>query len=172
MSQFILKSWRAGSRTATYSSLVPRLKMGSSRKRIAETNVTDKCPKRSKLYQSDTMSPPLTVTVRGRTFEPTPVFDTFWRFAAERHAITEKRLEGLPAPYVSTHSSLVGPTQFIWQVDGRPHFTNLSVLQYVSGSRPSEPIFGHRSHRKRFSRSHRTCVSNSAFQYFHEHQNV
>ncbi|KAG1839057.1 hypothetical protein C8R48DRAFT_644752 [Suillus tomentosus] len=73
--------------------------MGSSRKRIAETNVTDKCPKRSKLYQSDAMSPPLTVTVRGRTFEPTPVFDTFWRFAAERHAITEKRLEGLPAPW-------------------------------------------------------------------------
>ncbi|KAG2135907.1 uncharacterized protein EDB93DRAFT_1254153 [Suillus bovinus] len=47
------------------------------------------------------MSPPLTVTVRGRTFEPTPVFDTFWRFAAERHAITEKRFKGLPAPWTN-----------------------------------------------------------------------
>ncbi|KAG1882387.1 hypothetical protein F4604DRAFT_1743797 [Suillus subluteus] len=47
------------------------------------------------------MSPPLTVTVRGQTFEPTPVFDTCWRFAAERHAITEKRFKGLPAPWTN-----------------------------------------------------------------------
>jgi hypothetical protein len=102
--------------------------MGSSRKRTAENNVSDKYPKRSKLYQSDAMSPPLTVTVRGLTFEPTPVFDTFWRFAAERHAITEKRFKGLPAPYVYIHSSLVGPAQRIWQMDRRPHFTSLSIL--------------------------------------------
>ncbi|KAG1753958.1 uncharacterized protein EDB91DRAFT_1100894 [Suillus paluster] len=73
--------------------------MGSSRKRPAEKDASDKCPKRSKLHKSDALSPPLTVTVRGQTFEPTPVFDTFWRFAAERHAITEKRLKGLPAPW-------------------------------------------------------------------------
>ncbi|KAG2042930.1 hypothetical protein BDR03DRAFT_489917 [Suillus americanus] len=73
--------------------------MGSSRKRTAEKNASDKCPKRSKLHLSNAMSPPLTVTVRGQTFEPTPVFDTFWRFAAERHAITEKRFQGLPAPW-------------------------------------------------------------------------
>jgi hypothetical protein len=90
------------------SPLIPRLKMG--RKRTAEKNDSDNCPKRSKLHKSDSMSPPLNVTVRGQTFEPTPVFDTFWRFAAERHAITEKRSKGLPAPYVYTHSFLVGPT--------------------------------------------------------------
>ncbi|KAG1874513.1 hypothetical protein DFJ58DRAFT_695043 [Suillus subalutaceus] len=73
--------------------------MGSSRKRTAEKNASAKCPKRSKLHLSDAMSPPLTVAVRGQTFEPTPVFDTFWRFAAERHAITEKRFKGLPAPW-------------------------------------------------------------------------
>jgi len=59
--------------------------------------------KRSKIRQSEALSPPLTVTIHGRTFEPTPVFDMFWRFAAERHAITEKRLKGVPAPYVPIH---------------------------------------------------------------------
>ncbi|OJA17001.1 hypothetical protein AZE42_00587 [Rhizopogon vesiculosus] len=74
--------------------------MGYRRKRIADADASDNPPgKRSKIHQSEAMSPPLTVTIRDQTFEPTPVFDTFWRFAAERHAITEKRLKGAPAPW-------------------------------------------------------------------------
>jgi hypothetical protein len=82
--------------------------MGSRRKRTADVDVLDiPSGKRSKIHQSEARSPPLTVTIRDKTFEPSPVFDAFWRFAAERHAITEKRLKGMPAPYVSTHPSLV-----------------------------------------------------------------
>ncbi|MBF6127840.1 nucleotide kinase domain-containing protein [Nocardia brasiliensis] len=42
---------------------------------------------------------PLTVAAGGRYFETTPVFDTYWRFAARRHAIYEARLKGLPGPW-------------------------------------------------------------------------
>lgn len=33
--------------------------------------------------------------------EPTPVFDSFWRFAAERQAILARRVAGAPAPWTS-----------------------------------------------------------------------
>lgn len=33
------------------------------------------------------------------TLEPTVVYDTFWRFAAERHAIYERRMSGSPGPW-------------------------------------------------------------------------
>ncbi len=33
--------------------------------------------------------------------EPSPVFETYWRFAAERQAIYERRLGGNPAPWTS-----------------------------------------------------------------------
>jgi hypothetical protein len=35
----------------------------------------------------------------GRQLEPTPVFDTYWRFAAARQAVYEARLQGRPAPW-------------------------------------------------------------------------
>jgi hypothetical protein len=35
----------------------------------------------------------------GRRLEPTPVFDTYWRFAAARQAVYEARLQGRPAPW-------------------------------------------------------------------------
>lgn len=41
------------------------------------------------------------VTVAGRRLEPTPVFDTYWRFAASRQAVYEGRLAGLPAPWTT-----------------------------------------------------------------------
>jgi hypothetical protein len=44
-----------------------------------------------------TQLPP--VHVAGRTFHPTPVFDTYWRFAAERHRVYEARLAGQPGPW-------------------------------------------------------------------------
>ncbi len=32
---------------------------------------------------------------------PSPVFESYWRFAAERHRMYERRLRGLPAPWTS-----------------------------------------------------------------------
>jgi hypothetical protein len=37
-------------------------------------------------------------TIAGKSFNPSAVFDTFWRFAAERHAIYERRNKGDPQP--------------------------------------------------------------------------
>lgn len=39
------------------------------------------------------------VRLAGRTLRPTPVFDTYWRFAAARHAVYEARLRGEPGPW-------------------------------------------------------------------------
>ena len=35
------------------------------------------------------------ITIAGKSFETTPVFHAYWRFAAERHAIFRRRLSGL-----------------------------------------------------------------------------
>ncbi|WP_330280849.1 nucleotide kinase domain-containing protein [Streptomyces sp. NBC_00588] len=41
------------------------------------------------------------IRVAGRTLRPTPVFDTYWRFAAARQAVYEARLAGGPGPWTS-----------------------------------------------------------------------
>lgn len=49
----------------------------------------------------DAATPPAPVEVRvaGRSLHPTPVFDTYWRFAAARQAVYEARLAGGPGPF-------------------------------------------------------------------------
>lgn len=42
---------------------------------------------------------PRSYSVGGRRLEATPVFDTYWRFAAARQAIYEARLAGAPPPW-------------------------------------------------------------------------
>ncbi|MDX1873289.1 putative DNA base hypermodification protein [Mycolicibacterium sp. 120266] len=41
------------------------------------------------------------VRVGGELFETTPVFDTYWRFAAQRQQVYEARLAGCPGPWTS-----------------------------------------------------------------------
>jgi hypothetical protein len=41
------------------------------------------------------------IVICGRRLEPTPVFDTFWRFAAARQSLYEARLRGQAAPWTS-----------------------------------------------------------------------
>ena len=50
--------------------------------------------------QQTAESPPEIVIGR-RRLPPTPVFDTYWRFAAARHALYEGRLHGAPWPWTS-----------------------------------------------------------------------
>lgn len=45
--------------------------------------------------------PPAEVRIAGRRLWPTAVFDTYWRFAAERQRIYEARLAGAPAPWTA-----------------------------------------------------------------------
>ncbi|MFD3850680.1 nucleotide kinase domain-containing protein [Streptomyces microflavus] len=44
---------------------------------------------------------PAGVRVAGRLLRPTPVFDTYWRFAAARQAVYEARMAGGPGPFTS-----------------------------------------------------------------------
>ena len=41
------------------------------------------------------------ITICGRRLDPTPVFDTYWRFAAARQGLYEARLGASPAPWTS-----------------------------------------------------------------------
>ena len=55
-------------------------------------------------YQADDhghegADPPTSITVAGRTLPVSPVFDTYWRFAAERQRVYCSRLEGRPGPW-------------------------------------------------------------------------
>lgn len=48
-----------------------------------------------------TRAPGPVVRVAGRTFETSPVFDTYWTFAARRQQVYEARLAGRPGPWTS-----------------------------------------------------------------------
>lgn len=48
-----------------------------------------------------TKTPAGVIRVAGRTLAPTPVFDTYWLFAAERQAIYQARVSGQPGPWTS-----------------------------------------------------------------------
>jgi hypothetical protein len=41
------------------------------------------------------------IMVAGRRLRPTEVFDTYWRFAAERHQVYQARLRGEPRPWTT-----------------------------------------------------------------------
>lgn len=53
---------------------------------------------------------PLAVKIAGRTLTTTPVFDTYWRFAAERQAVYAARLQGRPGPW--THDPILNTHRF------------------------------------------------------------
>lgn len=41
------------------------------------------------------------IRIAGRTLRPTPVFDTYWKFAAARQGVYEARLRGEPGPWTA-----------------------------------------------------------------------
>lgn len=50
------------------------------------------------------------ITIRGRQLVPTPVFDTYWRFAQARQQIYLARLHGAPQPW--THDPILSRHRF------------------------------------------------------------
>jgi hypothetical protein len=46
-------------------------------------------------------NPPGELVISGRRLQPTPVFDTYWRFAAERQRVYEARLAGASGPWTA-----------------------------------------------------------------------
>lgn len=51
--------------------------------------------------QASQMLSPVTTVVRKSEPRPGPVFDTYWRFAAERQAVFHRRVRGAPWPWTS-----------------------------------------------------------------------
>ncbi|KAI6035301.1 hypothetical protein F5J12DRAFT_20876 [Pisolithus orientalis] len=73
--------------------------MGNLKRKSTGGDARSRGTKRSRLHSDGAPIPPLDVVVRGKSFEPTPAFDTFWKLAAERHAIEERRRSGQPPPW-------------------------------------------------------------------------
>src|SRR5262249_977111 len=48
-----------------------------------------------------TTAPPRRVRIRDRDLQPTPVFDTYWKFAAERQAVYMARLRRAKMPWTT-----------------------------------------------------------------------
>ncbi|KAH7916180.1 hypothetical protein BJ138DRAFT_1076001 [Hygrophoropsis aurantiaca] len=75
--------------------------MSSSRKRVNEEN--EGVSKRSKINhatsESEDEDPPMALTIDNKVVAPTPHFDTFWKFAADRNSAHINRRKGLPAPW-------------------------------------------------------------------------
>jgi len=61
---------------------------------ITPTKISSIATSRRKPHQTIRKS----IIIKGQKLEPTIVFDTFWRFAAERKAIDDRRRSGIPGP--------------------------------------------------------------------------
>jgi hypothetical protein len=73
--------------------------------------------------------------------DPSPVFETYWRFAAERQAIYERRLRGAPAPW--TDDAILASFRFtnVFRASDRVSQFLVREVIYRGDSDPSEVIF-------------------------------
>jgi hypothetical protein len=71
--------------------------VGLSKRNIV---ITPHLKQRGKLKSRNPASQSLAkpIALKGIVLQPTVVFDTFWRFAAERKAVDDRRRAGLPQP--------------------------------------------------------------------------
>ncbi|MEV0472175.1 nucleotide kinase domain-containing protein [Streptomyces prunicolor] len=81
--------------------------------------------------RADSCNPPATVRIAGRVLKPTPVFDTYWRFAAARQQVYLARLGEASAPAVPD------------PVLAHHRFTNC----FRAADRVSQYLIGHVSYR-------------------------
>ena len=71
---------------------------GRSRRSVRFSKETAKRGGKSKPRNRGSQSLPKRITLKGIQLQPTVVFDTFWRFAAERKAVDDRRRAGWPQP--------------------------------------------------------------------------
>jgi hypothetical protein len=73
--------------------------------------------------------------------DPSPVFETYWRFAAERQAIYERRLHGVPAPW--TDDAILGSFRFtnVFRASDRVSQYLIRELIYRRDPAPPEVMF-------------------------------
>ncbi|MFC5060737.1 nucleotide kinase domain-containing protein [Actinomycetospora atypica] len=93
----------------------------------------------SGLTPSRPSAPP--VTVAGRRLQPTPVFDTYWRFAAKRQAVYEARVAGLDGPW--TDDPILSAHRFTncYRAADRVSQFLISDVLYHGDQSPREVVF-------------------------------
>ena len=84
---------------------------------------------------------PAPIHVAGRTLSPTPVFDTYWRFAAERQAVYEARLASRPGPW--TDDPVIARHRFTncFRAADRVSQFLIREVSYRGSQRPDEVVF-------------------------------
>jgi hypothetical protein len=81
------------------------------------------------------------ITVAGRALTPSPVFDTYWRFAAARHALYQARLAGHPGPW--TRDPILARHRFTnaFRAADRVSQHLISQVIYAGDPAPAEVVF-------------------------------
>jgi len=84
---------------------------------------------------------PGAIHVASRTLEPTPVFDTYWGFAAERQAIYDARVAGRPGPW--TKDPVLRRHRFTncFRAADRVSQFLIREVSYGGSQRPEEVVF-------------------------------
>jgi len=87
--------------------------------------------------------PPSPVRIGDRVLRPTPVFDTYWQFAAERQAVYLARLRRAPLPW--TADEVLGTHRFtnVFRASDRVSQYLIGVVQRGAGAsaEPSDVVF-------------------------------
>lgn len=83
---------------------------------------------------------PEMLRVAGRELRPTPVFDTYWRFAAARQAVYEARLEGRARPW--THDPILAGHRFTNCYRAADRVSQVLITDVIyQGSQDWEDVF-------------------------------
>jgi hypothetical protein len=79
-----------------------------------------------------------TVDPRWRQWQPTPVFDAFWRFAAERQRIYLQRVSGMPAPW--TTDPVLAEYRFTNVYRASDRVSQFLISHVIYDGRPRNPV--------------------------------
>jgi hypothetical protein len=81
------------------------------------------------------------VRIAGRELQPTPVFATFWRFAAARQAVYQARLAGQPGPWTSDPVLAAHRFTNCYRAADRVSQHLIRHVSYAGSQQPEEIIF-------------------------------
>jgi hypothetical protein len=91
--------------------------------------------------ECETSVPVSTVRVAGRQFDTSPVFDTYWRFAARRQQVYEARLAGLPGPWTSDPVLRIHRFTNCFRAADRVSQFLIREVAYAGSQQPDELVF-------------------------------
>jgi hypothetical protein len=81
------------------------------------------------------------VYIAGRTLQPTPVFTTYWRFAAARQAIYLARVAGQPGPWTADPILLQNRFTNAYRAADRVSQYLIRHVSYAGSQEPAEIVF-------------------------------